>query len=232
MENALLSSSGSVTGVAVPGGWSERKLVLAGRTFDLALPAEPDALLEHLASLPVEEHDRHDVYWAQLWQAAPPTAERVLKATWRSGQSALEFGCGLGLVGVAGLMAGLDVTFSDYEPLAVRTALENARRNGFPAARGELLDWRSPPKSQYQVLLGCDVLYNLQMHEPLANFIDAVLASDGLCWIGDAGRFHAGNFWRVMRERGFDVHLEGERGDRLHETRHGKFQLFVIRRRS
>src|SRR5690349_8448826 len=105
----------SVTDVAVPGGWSQRSVEIAGRTFDLLLPAQPDAFLETLATLPSSEHDKHDVYWSQLWQAAPPTAARILSRTWPSGARALEFGCGIGLAGLAALSAGLDVTFSDYE---------------------------------------------------------------------------------------------------------------------
>src|SRR6476661_8638836 len=83
----------SITEVAVPGGWTRRQLGIAGNTFDLVLPAEPDAFLDRLATLPVAEQDQ-DVYWAQLWQAAPPTAARVLKRQWDEGARVLEFGCG------------------------------------------------------------------------------------------------------------------------------------------
>ena len=221
----------SVTEVAVPGGWSQRTIEIAGRTFDLVLPAEPDAFLETLEALPRSEHDKHDVYWAQLWQAAPPTAGLILARTWPNGARALEFGCGVGLVGLAALAAGLDVTFSDYEPMAVQTALENARRNGFHQARGRVIDWRSPPPEQYPFLLACDVLYNQQMHQPLIDFIDRALSPDGLCWIGDAGRFHAAKFLHLANDLGFTTSLQDEEGHDLLCPHHGHFQLFELRRK-
>ena len=225
------NTDASVTETTVPGGWMEESLTLAGRQFELVRPQQPDAFLEALAELPREEHDRHDVYWAALWQAAPATAERILRASWTPGAEALEFGCGLGLVGLAALASGLDVTFSDYESMAVETALENARRNGFTSARGEIIDWRSPPDKHYRYVLGSDVLYNMEMHEPLVGFLDAVLADDGLCWIGDAGRFHADKFRKLAIARGFKVRLEDEAGQELSAARHGKFQMFVITRK-
>ncbi len=47
----------------VPGGWCERELKIAERTFKLVLPAQPDEFLEELSTLPREQHDDHDVYW-------------------------------------------------------------------------------------------------------------------------------------------------------------------------
>ena len=226
-----MSVDGSVTQTPVPGGWSERSLTVAERTFRLVLPAQPDEFLEALAELPVEKQDHHDVYWAQLWQAAPPTAARILQASWPPGLEALEFGCGLGIAGLAALAAGMQVTFSDYVEFAVQTAVENARLNGFAHARGEVIDWRNPPARQWPFLFACDVLYNQQMHEPLVSFIDAVLTADGLCWIGDAGRFHAAKFLHLANSRGFLTHIEDEHGQRLAAPHHWKFQMFVLRRK-
>jgi predicted nicotinamide N-methyase len=229
LPEASTTAEQSVTLTPVPGGWTERTLTLEGRSFRLVLPAQPDEFLEVLSQMPRERHDDTDVYWAQLWQAAPPTATRILQAQWPAGAEALEFGCGLGIAGLAGLAAGLQVTFSDYVEFAVQTALENARLNGF-TAEGAILDWRSPPSRRWPVLLACDILYNQQMHEPLIQFIDTVLTDDGICWIGDAGRFHAAKFLHLARSRGFQVQLEDEQGQPLAATHHGKFQLFILRR--
>ena len=229
-QGALQPNAASVTGLAVPGGWSERRVLVAEREFIVVSPTQPDSFLEALAELPVEQHDDHDVYWAQLWQAAPPTAARILRTTWPLGMEALEFGCGVGLAGLAGLAAGLQVTFSDYVETAVRTAVENAQRNGFDHACGAILDWRHPPQRQWPFVFACDVLYNQQMHEPLIDFLAAVLAPNGLCWIGDAGRFHAGKFLRLAGDRGFATQIEDEAGQALSQPHHGKFQLFSLKR--
>lgn len=220
----------SVTETEIPGGWTQRTLKILDREFDLVLPSNPDQFLESLSELPVVEHDKHDVYWAMLWQAAPLMAARVLAVDWPNGEEALEFGCGIGLVGLAALARGMNVTFSDYEPMAIKTALENAHRNGFAQARAELVDWRDPPAKQYRYLFGCDVLYNQHMHENLIGFIERTLTPDGVCWIGDAGRFHAEKFLALAKSRGFDVRLEDELGNKLQQVHHGKFQMFLLRR--
>lgn len=217
----------SVTARSIPGGWSREKLTIEGSTFDLVLPHNPDAFLDELATRPVEQQEE-DVYWAKLWQAAPPTARAILRHDWTPGEACLEIGCGLGLVGIAALMKGLDVTFSDYVQVAVDTAIENARRNGFDQARGRIVDWRDPPDEQYPVIVGCDILYFEKMHIPLANTLDQMLAPGGVCWIGDAGRFHSGKFLHVMGERGYKVKLLDENGTPLLRPTHGTFQLVVI----
>jgi predicted nicotinamide N-methyase len=224
------ATSGSVTETPVPGGWSRRAFSVAGRSFQLVQPSEPDHFLEALAALPAEQHDDHDVYWAQLWQAAPPTAARILAHSWPAGAEALEFGCGLGIAGLAALAVGLRVTFSDYVPFAVQTAVENARLNGFEAS-GEVLDWRRPPERRWPIVFGCDVLYNQAMHEPLVTFLHHVLAPGGTCWIGDAGRFHAGKFLQRAEANGFTTRIENEQGERLAKPHHGQFQLFILDRR-
>lgn len=217
----------SVTARNIPGGWSRQTLTLGEYEFDLVLPHDPDAFLEDLAARPPEQQEE-DVYWSKLWQAAPPTAQAVLNHAWPAGQRCLEIGCGLGLVGLAALAKGMDVTFSDYVQVAVDTALENARRHGFGQARGLIVDWRDPPDGEYPLIVGSDILYFEPMHVPLANTLDRMLAPGGSCWIGDAGRFHSGKFIDVTTERGYRVKLLDEQGEKLARPRHGAFQLVVI----
>ena len=62
----------------------------------------------------------------------------------------MEIGCGLGLPGIAALSKGLRVTFSDYDPLALRFAADNARANGFTDFKVLQLDWRHPPADAFR----------------------------------------------------------------------------------
>src|SRR5947199_6891354 len=145
----------------IPGGWSEREVAILHHRFKLLTPADPDALLEHLES-PETATQPHlaDPYWAKLWPAAPLLAAAMVRNPPPRGTQMLELGCGSGLAGIAALACGLDVIFSDYVPLAVDLALENARRNGFSNAKGLALDWRtSEGEQKFPLIVAADVIY-------------------------------------------------------------------------
>ena len=218
---------------AVPGGWQECRLELCGVPLRLTIPADPDRVLDsqveamHQGTLPDEAWP--DPYWAALWSAATPTAEAVLRATWPPGTRVLELGCGAGLVGLAALVRGCRVTFSDSAPQATCLALENARQNGFPEAQAQLIDWYDPPAASYDVILASDVLYHCGSHGAILRTIDRLLTPDGICWIGDPGRYAAQAFHHAAAER-FRVALRDRAGQELGVPSVGEFQLFVLRR--
>ena len=90
------------------------------------------------------------------------------------------------------LAAGLRVTFSDYDPCALRFAADNARLNGFDDIRTMLLDWRHPPADLHaSVLLASDLVYEVRNVEPLVRFIKQVLVPDGLCLLTEQDRVPA-----------------------------------------
>ena len=163
----------------LPGGWRRRTVTIVDRSFDLMLPADPDGVLETLLEAAESSADggagaEPDPYWATLWSSATPTAEAVLQEDWRGDESVLEIGCGMGLVGLAALARGLQVTFSDYIPQALQMALANACRNGYPAAHGLLLDWNCPSEALAgSTLLGDSGLgHSLQWSESSCHFAD------------------------------------------------------------
>ncbi len=224
----------------IPGGWVRRIVTLCDRQqFELILPADPDRVLE--AQLEAEQDrlagsDRpaFDPYWATLWSAAIPTAEAVLRTSWRGDESVLELGCGAGLVGLAAMARGLAVTFTDHIPHALELAGQNASHNGYQPRGRHLLDWHQPPElapdERYQLLLASDVLYDLSVHASLLNTIEALLATQGTCWIGDPGRVHSTAFYHLASDR-FDVRLFDPSGITIHWPVVGEYQLFVLARR-
>jgi predicted nicotinamide N-methyase len=210
-------------------------LEVCGAALRLTIPADPNSVLDsHIAALTAsgsaDDDELPDPYWATLWSAATPTAEAVLRAPWPPHATVLELGCGVGLAGLAALVRGWQVTFSDCNPQAIEVALENARQNGFPQAQGRLLDWRDPPTASYDVLLASDVLYQRQNHDGLLQTIDQLMAPQGLCWIGDPGRLVARKFYQAAGDR-FHVQLRDRDGHEFGVPHVGEFQLLVLRRR-
>jgi ETFB lysine methyltransferase len=217
---------------AVPGGWSDREIAIGPHWFRLFTPTDPDALLEHLEA-PETATQPHlaDPYWAKLWPAAPLLAEAIVRNPPQRGTSVLELGCGSGLVGIAALACGLDVTFSDYVPLAVDLAIENAARNGFLRAKGLVLDWGSPgDEEKFPLIVAADVTYDRTNIDPLLNVLDKRLAAGGEAWFGDAGRGPAAEFHKRGLDRGWQVSLFDQHDAPSIAPVLGRYQRIVLRR--
>jgi predicted nicotinamide N-methyase len=153
----------------------------------------------------------------------------VLNADWPSGARVLELGCGVGLVGVAARAKGCRVTMTDYDAKSVIVARHNARLNGFDDVEACELDWRTPPKETYPVILGCDLLYEQRNLVPILDLLDVMLEPGGLCWLADGGRSVAHQFWYLARERGYAVTMRDTEGREI-MTPGFHYQLFELRR--
>ena len=215
----------------IPGGWSEQEIAVASRTFRMLLPADPDRFLDDLDESPSAPKELADPYWAKLWPAAYHLAEAMLAADFPAGTEILEIGCGSGLAGLAALARGYRVTFSDYVPLAVELALENAKRNDLAAsASGLVLDWSEPPPLQVGVLIAADVLYERAKNPILVNLLDKILAPTGVAWFSDAGRSASADFLKMATDRGFSVKLFDEHNRPVGIPAVGSYQRFVVRK--
>lgn len=214
----------------LPGGWTRRRVQAARRVFTLLVPADPEAVLAHLeAGQAAGCLHLADPYWARLWPAAEHLARAVLEVPFGGGR-VLELGCGSGLVGLAALALGRKVTFSDYVPLAVSLALENAQRHGFASAEGLVLDWRAPLPRQFDWILAADVLYDRQHLGPLLDLLDRMLAPGGQAWFGDAGRSPARAFLQAAADRGWLVSLYDENHRPAGTPALGDYQRIVLKR--
>jgi predicted nicotinamide N-methyase len=221
----------SITDQFVPGGWSDREVWIGPFVFKLFTPTDPDELLSHLQP-PETASQAHfaDPYWAKLWPAAPLLAEALVRNPPPKGTRVLELGCGSGLVGITALAVGLKVTFSDYVPLAVDLAIENAARNGFPNTAGMILDWKQPRAETFPLILAADVTYDRSNIDPLLDVLDRMLAPGGVAWFGDAGRGPAAEFLRRAMDRGWSVSLFDQTDRATIVPALGAYQRIVLSR--
>ncbi|MDA0835827.1 MAG: hypothetical protein O2955_15345 [Planctomycetota bacterium] len=218
----------------IPGGWRQQEITIADKRLQLTLPAVPDAFLEDRRVLEENRRDDYMPYWAYLWPASLKMAAFIYHQELNRSDRrtpVLEFGCGVGLVGLGVLAAGGEAIFSDYRAEPVQVAMINARNNGFDACRGLVHDWRDPSPLHCERIVACEVLYEQRHHQPIVDFLIQILTDTGVCWIGDPGREKSRSFVALATEKGLNVDVLNEKGERQTEFGHGAFQILQIGKR-
>ncbi len=213
-----------------PGGYREASIELAGRTLSYLRPADPDRLLDDPATIAACEADGDAPYWPLLWPPAETMARSVAAADLPPETTVFEVGCGIGLVGLAAAARGWRTTVSDIRPEAVALAASNAALNGL-AVEPLTLDWRTPPDRTFDLILGCEVIYDAALHAALLGLLTRTLNPDGSAWLADFGRMHAPLFARRAAAAGFAATLVDEYDQLLPTFRTAAYQLLKLRRR-
>jgi predicted nicotinamide N-methyase len=188
------------------------ELTIAGRVLRLERPASPEQILDLEVVADAYAADEYMPYWAALWPVSTALSKQILEEPWdrlpvaRTGGPlrAIELGCGLGLPGVAALLAGLHVTFTDYDETALIFAARNAGHNGASDRfRTMTLDWRAPLDEAFDVIIASDLIYEARNVEPLVALFEAMLAPGGVVLAADQNRPHAAAFVRELERKGF-----------------------------
>lgn len=205
-----------------------QSLSIAGRQIELVLPADPEQVLHDALAAEAADTSGCDPYWGSLWPAALKTAELILQQNWPARMTALELGCGVGLAGVAALLAGHEVTFADHAADAVQIAQSNAVRNGFSEIPALVFEWRDPPDRQFDFLFASDVLYESASHGPLLSTLRKMLRPGGIVWIGDPGRPGARQFAEHARRENWLVEARDGDNQLLAEAKPLQFHLIVM----
>jgi len=187
----------------VIGGTLVESLTLRGHSITLVRPKSPEKLLDLGEVESAYHQDEYMPYWATLWPVARYLAEEVLSLEWPAGGKAIELGCGLGLPGIAALIKGMDVTFTDYDATALRFVEENAKANGFGSVRTLLLDWRTPLPETFDLILASDVIYEQRNVAPLVASFSAMLSAGGSIILADQNRPHADELRDELSKSGF-----------------------------
>ncbi len=176
-------------------------VTIAGRQLKLAHPLSVDDLLDE------SDYERFKrlPYWAALWPSARMLAARIADAQGR-GRRLLELGAGVGLVSLAGAMAGFDVLATDYYEDALEFVVVNAQANGLPGVGTRWVDWRQFPADlgRFDVVAASDVLYERGNAALVAEALACTLDADGIGLVTDPGREVARPFRGECRRRGLE----------------------------
>ncbi|HMN97280.1 MAG TPA: hypothetical protein PKC43_12455 [Phycisphaerales bacterium] len=198
--------------------------------FDLPLPRNPDDSRRRLLGRTRGAGEPHATEAGSTGEGEC-AVQACAAQTSGAAPTAIELGCGLGLVSLALLRRGLRVVATDYEPAALEHVVRSAAATGLLGPEGEgvsgaaapgsgaravlrtmLLDWRS--EGAYpaaDLVLGADLLYEERAVEPLATLIARLLAPGGRAIIADPGRRWFRAFEGAMRTRGFEALVLADR---------------------
>jgi predicted nicotinamide N-methyase len=188
-----------------------QNIVCGGLTIELLRVADVDTLLDRLPKIQFRPDERLP-YWADLWPSSLALAQYVWEAVDLQGLEVLELGCGLGLAGIAASRKGGVVTFTDYEADALAFTRYNAYRNGCPWAIVRHLDWHAPTLERtYAVVMASDVLYERANFDPLIQLLHGALGPAGQFILAEPNRPIARDFFRLLRDHGFQYARSTER---------------------
>ncbi|MDB4802501.1 methyltransferase [bacterium] len=200
------------------------------KSLSIYCPADPDLFLDDNDVMAANEKNDYMPFWTFLWPSAIQMASLMDQAPWESGSSVLELGSGLGLVGLAALKRGDEVTFSDYDPTALHVCRMSSIKNGLPDPSVLQLDWRQPIDEQYDAIIGCEVTYDAPMHTVILDLCDKMLKPEGVCWFGDPGRYLSPDFYRLALSRTYQVRILNKELNEIEIPSSEGFQIFELRR--
>jgi predicted nicotinamide N-methyase len=172
----------------------------SGRRLLIRRPTDLDALLDQVADDP----EQNLPYWSEIWPSGIALADAILTGPEAvAGRRVLEIGSGLGVTACAALLAGAELTITDYAAESLLLSRFNTLRNVGREPTAKRLNWRRSAldvieiSDGYPVILAADVLYEARDIEPFLRFVGALLAPDGLFWLAEPERPVAARFLEV-----------------------------------
>lgn len=180
---------------------------IADRVLSILRPRNSDDLIREEDFV----KDERLPYWADIWPSSTVLASHLVGLTKsdrrRTARKGLELGCGVGLVTVGAMIAGYDMTATDYYTDALAFTRANAFRNTGRAPETRMIDWRSFPcdATGYDLLLASDVLYEKEYARLLPGIFKRALAPGGMAILADPGRIGVPEFVEECAEEGMVI---------------------------
>ena len=141
-------------------------------------------------------------------------SSRVLAATVSvielEGKHVLEIGCGTALSSIVLHKMGVDITASDYHPLAEEFLNENILNNEMLPIKYYAGNWgkENPLLGEFDLIIGSDVLYEPAHAELVSQFILAHSKRKVEVIIVDPNRGIRSNFTKKMIALGYEHHFD------------------------
>jgi predicted nicotinamide N-methyase len=122
----------------------------------------------------------------------------------------LEIGCGIGLSSIVLHKMGVDVTASDYHPLAQEFLDNNILANKLSPIKFETGNWgvENPLLGKFDLIIGSDVLYEPAHAELVSHFIHRHANEQVEVLIVDPNRGNRAHFTKKMLALGFSHSFE------------------------
>ena len=144
-----------------------------------------------------------------VWPASRILATTV-SAIVLDGKRVLEIGCGIALSSIVLHKMGVDITASDYHPLAKQFLDTNVLSNQLPPIKFQTGNWEveNPLLGEYDLIIGSDILYEPAHSQDVSTFISRHSGENVEVIIVDPNRGNRANFTKKMIALGYAHHFE------------------------
>jgi ETFB lysine methyltransferase len=139
-----------------------------------------------------------------IWPASQVLAQWVSQMSLQN-KRILEVGCGIGLASLIAHQMGADITASDYHPMTQPFLLENSQLNQLTPIAYQIGNWsiNNPLLGKFDLIVGSDVLYEVQQSNLLANFLAQHSNKDVEIVIIDPNRGNRNKFNHALENLGY-----------------------------
>lgn len=184
--------------------------------FMVTRPESIDAVLDYV----IDDPEQNLPYWAEIWPSGIALATEVINnPSLVRALPVIELGSGVGITAAAALIAGAELTITDYSPHSLLLAEINCLRAGQAAPPSRQLNWRDPHAHLLQdsgepwpVVLAADVLYEKRDIEPVLDVLHRITAPDGIVLLAEPGRGPARDAMELAADRGWQINTRKHTG--------------------
>jgi predicted nicotinamide N-methyase len=176
------------------------------------------------------EEFEHFPFGLLLWDSAPVLAGALFEQPdLVAGKTVLELGAGVGVAGLVAAALGGRVTQTDHGREALALCQSNAASNGIAGIEWAMADWTDwREERRYGVILGSDILYEADHHQPLARILERNLAPGGRVLLSDPGRTSTPKFLTLLESGGWQLARRRRRVPAITPARPGETVVVTL----